>query len=553
MATSVTRVSLLTLVALLSLLAAPQPVFGADCSLSSPGTPTDGNDIPQCPCGTAYYSTCAPLQLDCVTCPVEFTSGGCYNNTSPDYADPTTNVRCQCSSDPSGACCQTDGTFSSASTVCQASLGCALASYCTGNATDCPIAAPAPLDAVCSNSTGPCQGDTLCDGVSLSCPSDTPFLSNDTVCANATGPCQHNSKCTGSSATCPPQEYILSGSVCDAALGSCETDAVCDGSSATCPARPLLEFGTTCYNASGSCQTNSTCNGISPQCPAPSFLARGTVCNQAPTTGCFGDGTCPGNSATCGNQPQKAVGADCGTNPLCITAYTNNTCNSIGACAIGQCSSCANGLQGADCTCHSNPPSGGGPYRCRSGMWNTTSRVTSPSVFVYSDSLIYMTSNLTTNSLIFDGTNSTILLAGCATLPQILILLSPEELELIMETPSGITSNLIDLVNNNWRCSTLNDLKVAISGPSSIGCKKVAIKQSPSSEGLFVTFSANDSNCDDPGARSRKWIIIGSVIGVVILFALITAIVIFTFNEKARLCIGSPPKRRSTDGPNSVL
>lgn len=549
-------VSLLTLAALLSLLLAPLPVFGADCTVATAGTPTDGNGIPQCPCGFAYYATCAFLQPGCVTCPAEFASDGCYANASSDYTDATTNVRCQCSTDPSGTCCQTDGTFSSASTVCRTSSDCALAAYCSGNATDCPAATPAPPDTICIGSTGPCQGDAFCDGTSLVCPSSAaPFLSSDTVCANSTGPCQLNATCTGSSAACPTQAYAAPGSVCDpAASGECEADAVCDGASAACPARALLDVGTTCYNASGACETNATCDGVSSLCPAPSFVARGTVCDPAPSTGCFGNGVCAGNSATCGAQPRKASGADCGANPLCLTAYSNNTCNSIGFCNTGQCSSCANGLQGGDCSCCSIPPTGGGPYRCTAGVWNTTIRVNSPSVHIYPNSLVFMTSNLSTSSLIFEGTNSTILLSGCANLTQILILLSAEEIQLIESFPTGITQMLIQHVNDNWDCSTLTDTRISISSPPYDGCKRVTVKTSSNFEdGLIVTFATDNSNCEDPGANNRKWIIVGTVVAVVILFALITAIVIFTVNEKARRCIHLYPKSKAPEGADSVL
>lgn len=535
----------LTVLSLLALLCAILTVTHAQCTLYPAGQPID-DDLPTCGCGEAFYGDCPDGNSSCVTCPSGWNSSGCFPTSDPSYSDATVNPKCQCSANPSGACCEANGVFSNASTLCRSSSGCGLDTYCSGNSTECPDASPLANGTWCGASSGPCQEDSFCDGVSTSCPSGF-FSPPATICANATGPCQHNATCTGSSATCPALTYVSHGEVCESASGGlvCQADAVCSGDAPECPPLSPMAAGTVCYNASGPCETNATCDGSSLTCPTPSLLTRGTICDIS-NVPCYGDGECSGFDEACGPRPRKASGALCGYNPICTTAYANSTCNSLGVCNLGQCSSCPNGLQGGDCTCDSNPPNGGGPYRCYSGMWNTTISATSPTVYIFPNSDIYIAGNLSTSSLIFEGINSTILVGRCANVSQLLVLLSPPDLALIDSTKGGISVTFIEVLSDD-SCASLLDVPLTVTGGySASACERLVIrKDSRTDAEMTVQFSVDASKCES--SSSNKWIIVGTVVAVVVILAVVIVVAIFAVNEKARRCIWPNSKNKDEE------
>lgn len=509
------------------------------CRLYPPGEPML-IAVPSCPCGMAYYSD-SGCTNDCAPCPSNFTENGCYPNVNTSYSDPSTHPRCECSS---GACCTAEGMFSSDSTVCMAAVDCAQEVHCSGASSDCPSAIAQPQGVACGMLAGPCVHNRTCDGSSLSCPSPT-FLEAGTVCGPSSNPCVSDAVCAGDSATCPAPGVEPEGKLCANASGTCHADAYCDGVSSTCPATLPLPPGTVCANASGPCGQDSVCDGTSASCPVRAFMPKDTVCNVS-YADCFLNATCSGFSADCGPLPRKPTGAECGFNTICLTAEANNTCSGLGRCILAQCTSCYNGLQGADCSCDSNPPSGGGPYRCANGIWNATGSANSPSVIVYPHSEVNILGNLTTSSLIFEGINSTISVGRCVNIGKVLILITSADFQIIDKAQGGITQPLIDFINDHNDCSTLSRTSVGLSGAYIAGCKRITARRITNEDGLAVQLKMDSSKCEGDGSSNTKWIVLGTVLGVVLIVAVIVIVIIFAFNDRARAFFSPKPKVRPT-------
>ncbi len=162
---------------------------------------------------------------------------------------------------------------------------------------------PVPLNTLCRASTDECDPQEVCDGVALSCPLDS-FLPELTVCTDdgllcsddvcQSGVCSHpavplNTLCRASTDECDPQE------VCDGVALTCPTDSftpdltTCTDDGLPCSddvcqsgvcSHPATLVGTLCRTSTDECDPQEVCNGVALTCPTDSFLGDGTACTD---------------------------------------------------------------------------------------------------------------------------------------------------------------------------------------------------------------------------------------------------------------------------------
>lgn len=213
-----------------------------------------------------------------------------------------------------------------AGTACRAASGvCDTAEVCDGTSVTCPSDARVSAGTECRASAGDCDAAEVCDGTSAACPADA-LQPSTYVCRGSVGACDTEERCDGSSAVCPADGRASAGTVCRGATGACDSAEVCDGAAAACPSDVLRGAGSVCRAAASSCDVQEVCSGSSSACPIDAFVSIGNAC----TAGfCNGMGMClstctPGAACSTGN-PCEVGRTDCSSGaPRCVASGPGN-------------------------------------------------------------------------------------------------------------------------------------------------------------------------------------------------------------------------------------
>jgi hypothetical protein len=126
----------------------------------------------------------------------------------------------------------------------------------------------------------------------------------------------------------------------------------------------------------------------------------------------------------------------------------------------------------------------------------------------------------------FDGLGTTLNVSDCTSIG--------EEIEINLSKSKSLPSGEVLLVSQSTSGCLKSLATISISTKDDEkSCKKTKVKASSSSTSstLIVLFRLDSSKCN------IKWIILGSVLGAVLLIVIITLVLVFTFNEKAKNCV----------------
>jgi Leucine-rich repeat (LRR) protein len=182
-------------------------------------------------------------------------------------------------------------------------------------------------------------------------------------------------------------------------------------------------------------------------------------------------------------------------------------------------------------------PSPGPTFFCVAGTWTSTDSVTQPTLVIPSGSTVVIGGNLTlSGGISFNGLDSQLTVNGCIYLGdgnEVTIELTKEELKQL-EKEGKVSKTL--LTYNGADCTGGSDLTgtkvIATKGSGSEKCRKLNASNSGSTPAtLVVAFTVDSGSCN------TKWIILGSVLGGVIVLAVIGVVLIVTFSSKAKALI----------------
>jgi hypothetical protein len=188
--------------------------------------------------------------------------------------------------------------FAAAGTACRASAGaCDVAEACNGASAACPADALAPFGVTCRASAGACDDAEVCSGTTAQCPRDS-FKSSATVCRASSGVCDVAERCSGTAPACPADALAPGGTVCRAAAGDCDAAETCTGLSRVCPIDAFRQASVVCRAAVSPCDLPEQCDGASPLCPTDRVQRAGVQCRAAAGT-CDVESSCDGVVPTC--------------------------------------------------------------------------------------------------------------------------------------------------------------------------------------------------------------------------------------------------------------
>jgi hypothetical protein len=191
-----------------------------------------------------------------------------------------------------------------------------------------------------------------------------------------------------------------------------------------------------------------------------------------------------------------------------------------------------------DSSCLSPPPSASpsivpaacfgaapGPlFTCQNGFW-TSPAITAPSITfppgTFGTILIQGNLNLTDGGIVINGFDTQVLVNGCIFIGDNTVTIELTEEQLKQLEDDGTTSKT--LLTAFGACQGSSDLKgtqIIIKKPAgSKSCQKVNTDNSASSQAsLVVAFNADFKSCN------TKWIILGSVLGAIVVLAIVFAL-----------------------------
>ena len=168
-------------------------------------------------------------------------------------------------------------------------------------------------------------------------------------------------------------------------------------------------------------------------------------------------------------------------------------------------------------------PSPGSTFVCTNGVWVSIGPVTETIISLPPASITIVNGNLSTNSIVFASTSSTINVTGCITTldgktPRIVVILTQADLEEIVKL-GGIFEN--ELIRQGEGCHAISASAVEIDSSGIKSCKTVKTDKIGSPSGLAITFRVNTSKCN------VWWIVLVSVLCVVAIVVVVVVIVVF--------------------------
>ena len=164
--------------------------------------------------------------------------------------------------------------------------------------------------------------------------------------------------------------------------------------------------------------------------------------------------------------------------------------------------------------CPGTPPSV--EFVCINGVWTSAGTVTTPTLVISpGTSEVIVNGNVTSGTVVLQGTGSSITVTGCFTnLSVVTIQLTPEDLKKLG------SHSVIELLRSDGNCSDYSTVAVGttVSGSS---CRTVKVDKATTSNGsLSGVFSVSSSGCN------LWWIILVSVLAVLVIGGMIALIVI---------------------------
>jgi hypothetical protein len=165
------------------------------------------------------------------------------------------------------------------------------------------------------------------------------------------------------------------------------------------------------------------------------------------------------------------------------------------------------------------PPRPSGDFYCIDGHWQSNTPVNDPTIVVPPNAgPVTINGNLTvTDTLVFNGPGSTLVVSGCASITEtIRIELTEQELESLLKAQGGTQ----ELVRQGLNCSNdLSALTVSVQGD--FGCKRVKVTNIGSRSSLTATFSVEEDGCSKKSKILIAIVVPCTIVGVLLIAALI--------------------------------
>ena len=177
----------------------------------------------------------------------------------------------------------------------------------------------------------------------------------------------------------------------------------------------------------------------------------------------------------------------------------------------------------------------GGSWGCSGESWTSSGSVDAARLVLPTGTgniTTYINGDLMSQEIIFGGLGNTLVISGCATnLTDVTVQLGDADLDRIGN--SELRQLLVSTGQSGPGCADL--MKVSVnSDVTGAACKKATTKTEPQSTQLVALFSVSSSGCK--GKSNAWWIILVSVVCGVIIIGVVILVLVFTFNQKARLC-----------------
>ena len=231
---------------------------------------------------------------------------------------------------------------------------------------------------------------------------------------------------------------------------------------------------------------------------------------------------------------------------LCSNASnTSIPASFTGTCVLDGTAACSCGSDFEQCSvacspaaCIAHPPSA--EFSCIGGVW-TASSVTTPTLIIPTGSVtVVVRGNMSSSSVIFDGTTGKIDVRGCAqSIGSVAVALTVDDLKQLSTSEEYPLMHLRDP-----SCSAnLSLVTLKVNNPN--GCDKATAARSVSGDGtsLSAIFTVQHDVC----SRSKTWwiIVVSVVCGVIVLIVLVI-ILLAVFYKPFRLKIRPFSKKRAT-------
>lgn len=176
--------------------------------------------------------------------------------------------------------------------------------------------------------------------------------------------------------------------------------------------------------------------------------------------------------------------------------------------------------------CNGLPPAP--EFLCVGGVWVAPGPVRSPTITVPSNTPIIAQGNVSSPSVVFEGTNASITVQGCIDgLQEISIVLTLEDLQRIEASKDHRLNQSLVILSGDSACSNLTSAALNLQGVTRNGCRRASVQsQTSSNGGLVVIFAMSPTSA----CKSKTWwIILVSVLCSAVLIAVIVVIALLIF------------------------
>lgn len=170
------------------------------------------------------------------------------------------------------------------------------------------------------------------------------------------------------------------------------------------------------------------------------------------------------------------------------------------------------------CSC---PPSSrpSADFFCIDGVWTSPSSVDTPELVIPPGSTTTVISgNLTSPSVVFQSSGSTLIIKGCANISQVVLTMTTGDIEKLTH---GEKKKIQQLLLSEASCGNLSAASLVVQGLSSSGCKKIKSEKAKSEAfALSAVFTVDSSSCN------VWWIIVVSIVGVLLVVGIVTTTIV---------------------------